>query len=573
MKLHQSGLLAIVPFLGLTSHAYAADGTWIGGNNNGNWSTAASWNNNVIGDGVGSVVNITANYSGTGGSAKTVTINTTSRTVGILNFGDTTGDNGKVSLVSSGGTTLTFNNSGAGAQFNNIGGFNNGGALTILLADNLSFKNSSATLFVMTDITAASGNRTLTNEGVGAGQLRLSVAGNGSGTLSLTQNSSTSDLEIFGSSTYTGQTTVTLGRMFLNAAGGNLISNSSALLVNGGNFDLNGNNETVGAVTISSGSISGTANTLTGSSYALQGGNVNAKLGTGAITVSSGTTTLGSAGRLNTASSLAVNSGQLTLGGAESVASYTQTGGTLGAPASVNTLTSAAAYDMQAGTVNAKLGGSVGLNKTTGGTTTLNGTNTYMGVTNISGGTLALGSTGSIANTSSVNLAGGILDVSAGGLTLGSAQSLTGSGTVTGNLTIDGNLAIGNSPGTINFNDSLSLTASSVSTFEFASALFGAGTYDLANGTGDTVTFGGILNLVFNGTETYNTGDSVTIFSNFGTYSGAFDTVNFSGLGAGQAATFDASNGLVSITAVPEPSAFALLIGGIGVLAFRRRRA
>jgi len=44
--------------------------------------------------------------------------------------------------------------------------------------------------------------------------------------------------------------------------------------------------------------------------------------------------------------------------------------------------------------------------------------------------------------------------------------------------------------------------------------------------------------------------------------------VNFSGLGAGQSAVFNATTGFVTV--IPEPQ--AALIGGIGMLALLRRR-
>ena len=222
----------------------------------------------------------------------------------------------------------------------------------------------------------------------------------------------------------TAATGITVNYGTLQAGASTLFSSSTPLNVSGGTFDLNGFNQTAGAVTLSSGSINGTTSTLTGSSYALQGGTVNALLGTGAITVTTGTTTLGSAGRLNSASSLAVNSGTLTLGGAESVASFTLGGGTLGG--SGNTLTSTAAYDMQSGSVSAILGGSVALNKTTSGTVTFTGANSYSGATSVSLGTLNVQNT---LATSGVTVSGGTLALSGSG-TLGSGTVTSSGGTV-----------------------------------------------------------------------------------------------------------------------------------------------
>lgn len=213
---------------------------------------------------------------------------------------------------------------------------------------------------------------------------------------------------------------------------------------------------------------------------------------------------------------------------------------------------------------------SPGLNKTGTGKWILTGANTYTGATTISEGTLALGSGGSIVNSSTIHVASGAtLDVSAvSGFSITSLQTLTGSGTIKGDTTINGTLGIGSSPGTMTFDGDLALNG--VSNFEFGSALFTLGTYDLAqSGTGD-VSFGGVLNLFFDSGETYVTNSTVKIFDFGGTYSGNFSTINFTGLGVGQSATFNSSTGV--ITVVPEPR--LALIGGLGLLVFvsRRRR-
>lgn len=211
-----------------------------------------------------------------------------------------------------------------------------------------------------------------------------------------------------------------------------------------------------------------------------------------------------------------------------------------------------------------------GLTKQGTGTLTLSNANTYTGKTTVSNGTLALDSGGSIANSSEIALNGGNFNVSAvSGFSIGSSQKLTGNGgSVTGDITVNGTLAIGNSPGSMTFNDDLTIGSSAVSDFEFTNIALGLGTYDLAqSGIGSqTVTFGGTLNLLFTG-GTYANNASVQIF-NFENYSGNFTTLNFSGLGIGQSATFNSSTGFVTV--VPEPG--AALFGGIGMLMLLRRR-
>lgn len=213
----------------------------------------------------------------------------------------------------------------------------------------------------------------------------------------------------------------------------------------------------------------------------------------------------------------------------------------------------------------------VGIAKSGAGTLTLNGASTYSGATSVSGGSVALGASGSIANSSGVTLNGGNFNVSAvtGGYALGAAQTLSGSGSVTGDLTINGTLGIGASPGTITFNDDLVLGSGSVSNFEFTVGSFTAGSFDFAlGGAGNqSVAFGGTLNLFFDSGESYAENSSVKIFD-FENYSGTFSSVTFTGLGTGLSATFDASNGIVTV--IPEPAAAS--IGAIGLLMLLRRR-
>ncbi|MBK1825553.1 beta strand repeat-containing protein [Haloferula rosea] len=264
--------------------ATAADGTWIGGNINGNWSDTANWQDGIVGDGAASVVSVTADYIGTGGAAKSVTIDTTSRTVGVLTIGDTDpGTAGKMQIFGDGATDLTFDNSGSGAVVTNIGGVNNGLVLPMFLLDDLTLNNNADTLMVLADDISAgdAGSYTITNAGTGTAELRVGTGiADGGGTVAFTQNSATSNTAFFNSvNTYTGLTTISAGSLSVEEGGtlgmGDTL-NDSALLFNrsGGEYTYAGAISGIGTVTQSG---AGTVTLSGASTY------------TGATSITSGT--------------------------------------------------------------------------------------------------------------------------------------------------------------------------------------------------------------------------------------------------------------------------------------------
>ena len=137
-----------------------------------------------------------------------------------------------------------------------------------------------------------------------------------------------------------------------------------------------------------------------------------------------------------------------------------------------------------------------------------------------------------------------------------------------------GSFQPGNNPGTVTVASgfTLDLSNSGSSVFEITSPAYTAGTYDLVSGSGSVV-FGGILNLAFSGGSYADGTDVLQLFANTGGRSGNFSAVNFTGLAAGQSATFNPATGF--ITVVPEPSTCASLLAGLacgGYSMFRRRK-
>ncbi len=122
---------------------------------------------------------------------------------------------------------------------------------------------------------------------------------------------------------------------------------------------------------------------------------------TGLTEVQAGTLALGAGNVLANSSTLRVSGGTLSLGAnSDTVAGVQLTGG--GITGSGGVLASTTAYDLQAGSVSAILGGAVDVKKTTAGTVFLSGNNSYTGVTTFGAGIV------NVANLTNYGVAGSL---------------------------------------------------------------------------------------------------------------------------------------------------------------------
>jgi autotransporter-associated beta strand protein len=170
---------------------------------------------------------------------------------------------------------------------------------------------------------------------------------------------------------------------------------------------------------------------------------------TGSLTVKNGTLDYSNGSLPNC--SYAISGGMLNIGTrSKTIPAFQITGG---AVSGTGMLTSSTAYDVQAGSIDARLGGTSALNKTGPGTATLGNTNFYSGGTTVAAGTLVA----SAAN--SLGAAGKPITIQSGAelqlnatLSLYSNALLTNNGTITGTVSLgSGAKAIGSGAyGTVN---------------------------------------------------------------------------------------------------------------------------
>ena len=310
----------------------------------------------------------------------------------------------------------------------------------------------------------------------------------------------------------------------------------------------------------------------------------------GGTTVTTGTLTLGHAtNTLRDDGAVNVNGGILALGANnDTVGAVTLTGGSITGTSGALT-GSGSNFDVRSGTVSAKLGGIVGLDKSTTGSVTLSGTNTYTGTTTVSAGMLTVSGTGSLDAGSAVTVedlatlsVAGIIN---GALTVDDGGTLTGSGgTFNSSVTINGIHSPGASPGIQTFTSGLIYNSSAVLNAEFVGNTLGLrGTdFDGVDVIGGDLSIDSLatFNLLTSSIDytlaAWDISRDFTVIdhSGAGTSTGFF-VLNTSGAGSfASEGTWSLANtgGDVVLSWAPIPEPRAALLGGLGMLVLLRRR-
>lgn len=467
--------------------------------------------------------------AGVGGLTKTntgnVTFTTTNTFTGAVNI-----QGGSVT-VGNGGTTGT------------LGGT---GDITVAAGASLNFNRSDTVNLGR----RAVGTGTLVQNGTGT--LRTGQAGNN---VNITVNSGTFEaLEGGWATTYFATT-----NREITINGGSFVTSVHTLGGLGGGF--NRPNMTIN----------------TGGTWQLNG---EQYMDAGDITLNGGTI-------LVTANDLRLQSGTMTVQATSGGSTISRTGSgatTLFDTVTFNVANGSAAADLTVSTpINQS--GTRGITKQGAGTMVISGAASYTGTTTVAAGVLAIASTGSLSTSSTITVSGGELNFNsssnAGNVNLtASGATLSGSGTGRlGNVAFTlssgtATLAAGNSIGTLN-TGSLALNGNTISVFEIAKNGMTLSS-DLVSGSGaDALTFGGLLQVVFDTThvDALSVGDTFTLFSGYDFSSaGSFASLDLVDPGSGY--IWDTSNLSVngSITvAIPEPGPVLLAFTALIPL-FRRRR-
>ena len=332
----------------------------------------------------------------------------------------TLGPSGNVATTNyrtSGSVTFTGSQSVNSLAIDGAGSLNLGGAGSELaITSGGLLMTSSGTYTISSGQLGATGSELIVHQW-GTGSLTLgAVVSGGSGSLTKT---GPGPAALTAANSYTGGTYLNGGTLGF-ASGAVPIGGTSKIYFGGGTLQWNGHNQDV------SGSIAAIPNgqaaildTGTGTTFAsaIGGEGGLTKIGTGALILGavntySGLTTV-SSGILQYGTNNAIAGGPVTVNGGtldlagrtDTVGTVTLTGGSI-IGSSGNSLAATGTFEMQSGTVSAKLTGSARLNKTTGGTVILRGNNDYSGDTTVTGGILQANSGQGLSASSFLSLSG-----------------------------------------------------------------------------------------------------------------------------------------------------------------------
>jgi autotransporter-associated beta strand protein len=590
-----------------------------GGNNTWNGNIALGSSSRINADTAGGAGSLTIAGNISGGSnvlflGTKVGASSNIAISGAISGAGGSQDNTTTSLFKDGANTLTLSGSNTYSGDTRI----TNGAVTVAAGGTLGdgssdvFISSAGSLNVNTNTAVASvqetGNAnggtiaigsgaTLTVNGANKGALfQNSISGQGGLTVNGSGNTT---LSLYGTQSYSGATRVSGGKISSGVAlatsgvtvdGGtfetsaaDILGNSASVNLSSGTYSLGGS-DTIGSLTMSGGTLSGNG-TLTASTYALSGGTVGANLGTGSLSVGGSAALNGT----SAATSVSVNSGTLSLGGNNRLATGASVSVDAGATLGLGSNSQQLAGLTGDGSVTTSASGSLNLNVAS--------TNTYAG--NISGGgnltksgsgTLFLTGSNSLTGTTAVS--SGTLRVNgsvAGDATVASGATLGGTGTIAGAVNVTGIL----SPG------------ASIESLAVGTTTFGGGSafeweYNSQTVTADLLDINGNLNLDGSVTLTLidlaelstaiSQGTKFTLISytgawDSGTFSGYADDSTFSFGGMDWVINYDdatggsnfsgdqgGASGFVTMTVVPEPSSLGLALIAGGLLATRRRR-
>jgi autotransporter-associated beta strand protein len=471
---------------------------------------------------------------------------------GVLSLGSAGALGTSTSKINFGGGTLQFsagNQTDCSARFSTDAG------------QAYSFDTNGRTVTLASNLTSAAGT----------------LAKSGTGTLTLA-----------GTNTYGGGTTVTAGTL---AVTGKLGANTGALTVDGSTaiFSLGASNQTVGAVTVwNGGQITGTTGTLTGTSFDVDGttaSTISAKLAgsgtliknnTGGLTLSGvntysgGTTVYGGTLTVSASGTLGSTTGELTVNGSAAIVAIGATNQTVGTvnvwnggsitSTGTGTLTGTA-FNVESGTISARLAGTGILTKTDTGTVTLSGINTYTGATRVNVGTLQVTTVASLPGQTTpgkITVANGAtLAVSVG------AGLFTEAGIA--DLMANANFAAGSNLGITN---AAAFTYAGDLTGSVGISKLGTGVLTLS-GSGNTYSGGTTVlagNLTLSGTATLGNGNGdltvdAAAIVNLGTVAQTVRTLNL------RSGTINANTSNLSATAFNvEAGTIAAKLGGTGAL-------